>query len=96
MKLKRSVYPFTYIFFLLILTLFSACKNDKNTKKTEYIQSHQQELQTLLNSQTFNGKQQYSLIKQIADTLRDEQDYQGLILFLTDWVDKNPDDMYNS
>ena len=28
--------------------------------------------------------------------MRDEKDYQGLILFLTDWVDKNPDDMYNS
>ena len=80
---------------LLILILFSACKPAKNTK-TESIQKHQQELQALLNSQNFIGKQKYSLIKQIADTLRDEKDYQGLILFLTDWVDNNPDDMYNS
>ncbi len=99
MILKRKITPYIYIFFFTILFIFSACKNTKNTgnnKKSASIQSHQQELQSLLDSQTFNGKQKYSLIKQIADTLRDEKDYQGLILFLTDWVDNNPDDMYNS
>ena len=99
MKLKRKFSTVIYIFLFIALILFSACKNSKNsenTKKSEAIQSHQQELQSLLDSQNFNGKQKYSLIKQIADTLRDEKDYQGLILFLTDWVDKNPDDMYNS
>ena len=96
MKLKRTVNFTIYILILTILFLFSACKNTRNTKKSESIQNHQQELQNLLDSQTFNGKQKYSLIKQIADTLREEKDYQGLILFLTDWVDENPDDMYNS
>ena len=99
MKLKRIFTIVLYISLFLTLTLFSACKNSKtskNTKKSEALQNHQQELQNLLESQTINGKQKYSLIKQIADTLRSEKDYQGLILFLTDWVDKNPDDMYNS
>ena len=50
----------------------------------------------LLESENLNEKQRYSIIKQIADTLRDKKDYQGLVLFLTDWVDKNPDNMYNS
>ncbi|WP_022931160.1 tetratricopeptide repeat protein [Treponema bryantii] len=99
MKLKRIITNLLYISLFIPLTLFSACKNtktSKNPQKTEALQNHQQELQNLLESQTFNGKQKYSLIKQIADTLRSEKDYQGLILFLTDWVDKNPDDMYNS
>ena len=96
MKLKRKYHFVLYILIFTSLILFSACTKPGNTKKTQSIQSHQEELQSLLDSQTFNGKQKYSLIKQIADTLRDEKDYQGLILFLTDWVDKNPDDMYNS
>jgi hypothetical protein len=99
MKLKRNFTNLLYISVFILLILFSACKNtktSKNSKKSDKVQNHQQELQELLDSQTFNGKQKYSLIKQIADTLRSEKDYQGLILFLTDWVDKNPDDMYNS
>ena len=35
-------------------------------------------------------------MNQIANNFLAEEDYQGLILFLTDWVEKNPDDMYNS
>ena len=77
MKLKRNFTIVLYILLFITFILFSACKNSKtskNTKKSEALQNHQQELQTLLDSQTFNGKQKYSLIKQIADTLRSEKD----------------------
>ena len=94
MKSKKML--LTLSLFLLIISIFSACKRDNSTKINDSIHSKQLELQELLETQTFNDKQRYSILRQIAETLREENDYQGLILFLTDWVDNNPDDMYNS
>ena len=97
MKTKRLLPVFA--FFCLLLTIFSSCNSKNNTKNTayeNYINDVQKELQTLLESGTLTGKLRYSTIKQMADNLLASKDYQGLILFLTDWVDRNPDDMYNS
>ena len=87
---------FAKVFLLSSLILFSGCKNSTAQKKSNQQLNTQEELQILLESGTLNAKQRYSIIKQMADNLLAEKDYQGLILFLTDWVDDNPDDMYNS
>ena len=91
MKLKRF---FSSSVLFILLLILSACSRINNTKSTRTFQ--QEHLQELLESETLNEKQRYSIIKQIADTLREKKDYQGLVLFLTDWVDNNPDNMYNS
>lgn len=92
MKL-RSCLPIILCFITLI---FSACKPDQNTQKNNYDKNTQAELKELLETHTLNEKQRYSIINQMASNLLASKDYQGLILFLTDWVEQTPDDMYNS
>lgn len=86
-------------FFLLVLCfltiIFSACKNNQNTQKNIY-NNKQTELQEILDTQLLDTKQRYSIINQIANNYLENKDYQGLVLFLTDWVEQNPTDMYNS
>ena len=84
------------VFLLFVLIIFSACKNGNSIKNSNSSLNKQEELQNLLEFGTLNNKQRYSIIKQMADSLLAQKDYHGLILFLTDWVDNNPDDMYNS
>ena len=60
------------------------------------MEENQYELKELLKSDKLDSKQQYAIINQIASNLLSVKDYQGVILFLTDWVEKHPDDMYNS
>ena len=89
------------IFFLLLLffsvSFVVSCNRnitiEENQKK---LNDNQQELQLILETQNLNEKQRYSIINQMANNLLATQDYQGVILFLTDWVENNPDDMYNS
>ena len=89
------------IFFLLLLfcsvSFVVSCNGnitiEENQKK---LNDNQQELQLILETQNLNEKQRYSIINQMANNLLATQDYQGVILFLTDWVENNPDDMYNS
>lgn len=83
------------ILLLLSLLILSSCGKKIDIK--EQIQSkNQAELQLLLQNQQLNDKQRYSIINQMANNLLASKDYHGVILFLTDWVDQNPDDMYNS
>ncbi len=83
------------ILLLLSLLILSSCGKKIDIK--EQIQSkNQAELQQLLQNQRLNDKQRYSIINQMANNLLASKDYHGVILFLTDWVDQNPDDMYNS
>ena len=85
------------ILLLLSLLILSSCGKKIDIDIKEQIQSkNQAELQQLLQNQRLNDKQRYSIINQMANNLLASKDYHGVILFLTDWVDQNPDDMYNS
>ena len=92
MKFRRNL-P---IFLCLISILFSACKTNQTAEKKTVANNNQAELQELLVTQTLNEKQRYSIINQMANNYLSEKDYQVLILFLTNWVEENPTDMYNS
>jgi len=81
-------------FCLIILTLlFISC--NQNSKTSEF-SSNQSDLQEILETQNLNPQQRYAIINQLASNLLASKDYQGLILFLTNWVEDNPNDMYNS
>lgn len=56
----------------------------------------QAELEKLLQTGNFNGDSRCALVKQIAQTMMAAKEYNALIIFLTDWVEKNPDDSYNA
>lgn len=82
---------YKYIFILYISTfLLLSCNQNSEEKNT------QKQLEHILNTQELEAKQRYNIINQMANQLLVKEDYQSLILLLTDWVEKNPEDMYNS
>ena len=88
---------FLRLLIVFLLSFSTACNRnqliEENQKK---LNENQQELQVILKTQELNEKQRYSIINQMANNLLATKDYQGVILFLTDWVENNPGDMYNS
>lgn len=91
---KKSGAVFFLTGILFCATLCSCFNQNLPTSFTP--EETQKQLNELLNTQELNSKQRYAIIKQMASSLLAEEDYQGVILLLTDWVEKNPDDMYNS
>ena len=73
--------------------LLSSCQKEPEPGSKEKTQA---ELKEILLTQQLEPKQRYTIINQMANALLSEQDYQGVILLLTNWVEENPDDMYNS
>ena len=63
---------------------------------TKAVEKKQKELKTLLEKNKMNSGSRYAVINQMADNFLNSKDYQGVILFLTDWVERNPDDKYDS
>lgn len=78
-----------FAFCVYILFAFSC------TQETT-ISKNQKELFELLEKEKDNSQTSFSIINQIADSFRYQGDNQSLILFLTDFVEKNPENPYNS
>ncbi|MCR4790019.1 MAG: tetratricopeptide repeat protein [Treponemataceae bacterium] len=68
----------------------TSCNNLSETEK------RRNELSALLNTPNIKNETTFSIINQIAETYRIENDTDGLILFLTDFVEKNPNNLYNA
>ncbi len=85
-----------FIFLIYLFSIFSAVSCKSVDEKTEAILKTQAELKILLQNQELDTVSRYAIVNQIATNLRTLNDYQGLILFLTDWVEEHPDDMYNA
>lgn len=89
MKLQKN-----FLLLICIFSLFSfSCRTniEKNDKS-----STQDELREILETQQLNPQQKYTAINQMANNLLAEKNYQEIILFLTSYVEQNPDDIYNS
>ena len=78
-----------------IILLFSSCNKKGNSAITE-INKNQEELSALLQNPNIDSVSRYAIINQIANNLLLINDRQGVILFLTGWVDDHPDDIYNA
>ncbi len=50
----------------------------------------------LLSQKNLSAQTRYAVINRIANRLYTAKDYSGMVLFLTDWVEKHPEDIYNS
>src|SRR5574344_149363 len=86
---------------ILCVIIFTSCS--AHTNKTTYLsanskeyQSMQQQLQLLLQQDNMSAETRYAIVNRIANNMLSVKDYNSLILFLTGWVDKHTDDMYNS
>lgn len=80
------------------LMLLGGCRTEESrqSKTIRQAQRTQAELEKLLNEGVFGEDSRYALVKQIAQTMMAARDYSSLVIFLTDWVEKNPDDKYNA
>lgn len=89
MKLKKYII-LPYIACLLMT--FPGCKQTESYTK----QDVQKQLKEILETQSLDSRQRYEIVMQMATSLYNEKDYQGVVLFLTDWVEAHPDDIYNA
>ncbi len=80
---------------LAVSFLFISCKTEEDTKNAA-IEKSQTELYSLLENQNLDAVSRYAIVNQIANNLVELGDQQGLILFLTSWVEEHPDDKYNA
>ncbi|MCI1208643.1 MAG: tetratricopeptide repeat protein [Treponema sp.] len=65
-----------------------------STEKT-YVTA-QQQLQNILETPDIGIQSRYAVINKMTTNLLKEKDYQTLILFLTNWVEKHPSDPYDA
>ena len=86
-----------FLLSMLSLCFFCSCNSSASSKENDNkLLETQNQLKTILTTQELNAQQRYTIINQMANNLLATKDYQGVILFLTDWVEENPDDIYNS
>lgn len=78
-----------FAFCVYILFLFSCNTQPANTNSRD-------ELFQLLQSSPSNSPNTFSIISQITDSFRYSNENTQLILFLTDYVEKHPEDQYNA
>jgi len=85
------------VFSLLLFSItFSSCGSSIEKEKEEKINKTQKELMLLLENKDLDSVSRYAIVNKIATNLQQLGDKQGLILFLTGWVEEHPDDIYNA
>ncbi len=85
MKLKIK----TFIVFCFCLLCFFSCGASKNS----YVMT---QLQALLKDESLSAQSRYAVINRIANSLYTSNNSSEMTLFLTDWVEKHPEDIYNA
>lgn len=83
--------------FCLFLPLFMNCSLLSTEVDTlKQFSNTQEELFHLLEKTPPTDERRFAIVNQIATNYRNEQMHNELIIFLTDHVEKNPDDKYNA
>ena len=73
-----------------------SCSAQEQNKTDQAIKKAQNELFLLLEDKNLEDVSRYAIVNQIANNLITLKDEQGLILFLTSWVEEHPEDVYNA
>lgn len=105
-RIKKAVVLGTCILSLGFCSLFTSCsyidkisgKSGKNTlisKSSSAYETMQKNFEKILSNKNLTDETRYAVVSRIASNMLSVQDYNSLILFLTEWVEENPDDMYN-
>ena len=88
MRLLKTIF---YSFFLpLFLVTFAGCHTELSK-----LEETQNQLFTLLTEQDLPQESKYTVISRYANNLLAEKKYNDLLIFLSSYVENNPDDMYN-
>lgn len=88
MFMKKTL--FVFVFLLLGLSCFARSKSANDSHDL------QKQLLELMKDDSLPDASHWAILKKIAGSLRAEKDYKSLIVFLTDYVERNPDDQYNA
>ncbi len=83
---------------IILCASLLSCRQEENKtgQALKKAQKAQAELEKLLQTGNFDEDSRCALVKQIASTMMASKDYNSLVIFLTDWVEKHPDDKYNA
>ncbi|MCH5290706.1 MAG: tetratricopeptide repeat protein [Treponema sp.] len=86
---------------LCSLFLCTACvpRSDGNAKigvDSRASRATHEQLAELLKNQSLSDETRYAIVNSMAKNMLSVKDYTSLILFLTDWVETHPQDMFNS
>ncbi len=80
-----------------IFSVFSSCsKSSSLPSVSAQTDDTQKQLTELLEDGSLSSKTQYAVVNKIATDLNSSGRSDEMVLFLTEWVEKNPDDQYNA
>lgn len=99
--MKLSKQPFLFLLRAIFTTVFCCLLLNSCTKKPQFFskkspETTQSQLLSILNDQSLDRESRYSVINSIATNYIAEKNYDQLIIFLTDWIERHPDDIYNT
>lgn len=96
--IKKIAIFSTILFISLIFFSITSCSKSKDKKSAQYnnYQENIMALEELLNFENLSEDARYGIIKKIATTLLANGQNTQLIIYLTDWVEKHPEDKFNA
>lgn len=84
-----------FVLFLITIVLSSCAKNARSIAES-YDEQTRAQLENLLLQTTISAESRYAIINSIASKLLSSGKYEELVLYLTDYVERNPNDKYNA
>lgn len=92
--LKR-IFAFTFLAVIFSCSQPSAGKLLPQSSSKDFKET-QDYLSKILKKEDLDPKLRYGVLNRIANNMLSVNDYSSLIIFLTQWVEEHPDDLYNS
>lgn len=86
---------------LAMAFVFGSCSNSFRSQvqyaaNSRNFRNTQLQLHSLLQRPDLTNETRYAVVNRIANNMLSIKDYASLICFLTDWVEKHPEDSYNA
>lgn len=86
---------------LAMALVLGACRNSYRSQvqyaaNSKNFRNTQLQLHSLLQRPDLTNETRYAVVNRIANNMLSIKDYASLICFLTDWVEKHPEDSYNA
>ena len=88
MKIKLKF----FVILCFVLTVAFLCFSCTPPEKDETLD----QLRLLLKDEKLTSQTRYAVLNRIANSLYSSKNSGEMVLFLTDWVEKNPSDIYNA
>ena len=81
---------------VIFCSLFFSCSLQNQNYKKKKQDAMFLQLKGILNNPELDSQGRYSVIKSISNIYFTQKKYNQLVLFLTDWIERHPEDDYNT